>query len=337
MNSRRYWKNRIPFLLTNLICMVALIVFLLVCGNSISVVLLILVVWAVVLLSGLFLTYWKRKQQMQKLLDMAGWLSERYLISEVMELPEQAEDQVYYQLLKMAGKSMLEQIGEVRRERLEYKEYIEQWIHEIKTPITAMKLLCENHRTDWTKELLLELEKTNRFTEQALYYARSEHTEKDYSVREMSLSQVVHQAIADNKYLLLQSGVRLEVEEMADTGYSDEKWVRFILNQLIANVVKYRSGQPVLRFSTRRQQDQVILVVEDNGIGISPADLPRVFEKGFTGQNGRMVQQSTGIGLYLCKRLCDKLGIGIAAESSGQGTAISLAFHINCLIHEVQG
>ena len=337
MNRRRYWKNRIPFLLTNLVCMAALTVFLLVCGNSISAVLLILVVWAVVLLTGLFLTYWKRKRQMQKLLDIAGQLSERYLISEVMELPEQAEDQVYYQLLKMAGKSMLEQIGEVRRERLEYKEYIEQWIHEIKTPITAMKLLCENHRTVWTKELLQELEKTNRFTEQALYYARSEHTEKDYSVREMSLSQVVHQAIADNKYLLLQSGVRLEVEEMEDTVYSDEKWVRFILNQLIANAVKYRSGQPVLRISARRQQDQVVLVVEDNGIGISPADLPRVFEKGFTGQNGRMVQQSTGIGLYLCKRLCNKLGIGITAESSGQGTAIFLAFHINCLIHEVQG
>lgn len=337
MNRRRYWKNRIPFLLTNLVCMATLTVFLLVCGNSISAVLLILVVWAVVLLAGLFLTYWKRKRQMKKLLDIAEQLSERYLISEVMELPEQADDQVYYQLLKMAGKSMLEQIGEVRRERLEYKEYIEQWIHEIKTPITAMKLLCENHRTDWTKELLLELEKTNRFTEQALYYARSEHTEKDYSVREMSLSQVVHQAIADNKYLLLQSGVRLEVEEMEDTVYSDEKWVRFILNQLIANAVKYRSGQPVLRFSTRRQQDQVFLVVEDNGIGISPADLPRVFEKGFTGQNGRMIQQSTGIGLYLCKRLCDKLGIGIAVESSGQRTAISLAFHINCLIHEVQG
>lgn len=244
---------------------------------------------------------------------------------------------VYYQLLKMAGKSMLEQIGEVERERLEYKEYIEQWIHEIKTPITAMKLLCENHRTDWTKELLLELEKTNRFTEQALYYARSEHTEKDYSVREMALSQVVHQAIADNKYLLLQGGMRLEVEEMQDTVYSDEKWVRFILNQLIANAVKYRTEQPVLRISTHKRQDQVVLVMEDNGIGIAASDLPRIFEKGFTGQNGRMVQQSTGIGLYLCKRLCEKLGIGIAAESSEQGTAISLAFHINCLIHEVQG
>ena len=247
------------------------------------------------------------------------------------------EDQVYYQLLKMAGKSMLEQIGEVERERLEYKEYIEQWIHEIKTPITAMKLLCENHRTDWTKELLLELEKTNRFTEQALYYARSEHTEKDYSVREMALSQVVHQAIADNKYLLLQGGMRLEVEEMQNTVYSDEKWVRFILNQLIANAVKYRTEQPVLRISTHKRQDQVVLVMEDNGIGIAASDLPRIFEKGFTGQNGRMVQQSTGIGLYLCKRLCEKLGIGIAAESSEQGTAISLAFHINCLIHEVQG
>ena len=337
MNRKQYWKNRIPFLLTNLICMVALTVFLLVCGNSISTVLLILSVWTLILLAGLFLTYWQRDRQMRQLLDMAGQLSERYLISEVMDLPEQAEDQVYYRLLKMAGKSMLEQIGEIRRERQEYKEYIEQWIHEIKTPITAMKLLCENHRTDWTKELLLELEKTNRFTEQALYYARSEHTEKDYSVREIALAQIVHQAIADNKYLLLQSGMHLEVEEIQDTVYSDDKWVRFILNQLIANAVKYRTGQPILRFSTHRQQDQVVLVVEDNGIGISATDLPRIFEKGFTGQNGRNVQQSTGIGLYLCKRLCEKLGIGITAESSENGASISLAFHINCLIYEVQG
>lgn len=158
MNSRRYWKTGYhsadePCLYGCTHCI------LLVCGNSVSAVVLILIVWALILLTGLVLTYWKRKRQMKKLLDMAEQLSERYLISEVMELPEQAEDQVYYQLLKMAGKSMLEQIGEVERERLEYKEYIEQWIHEIKTPITAMKLLCENHRTDWTKELLLELER----------------------------------------------------------------------------------------------------------------------------------------------------------------------------------
>ena len=337
MNRRQYWKNRIPFLLTNLICMVALTVFLLVCGNSISAVLLILAVWALILLAGLFLTYWKRSRQMRQLLDMAGQLSERYLISEVMELPEQAEDQVYYRLLKMAGKSMLEQIGEVQRERQEYKEYIEQWIHEVKTPITAIKLICENNRCSFTRELLAELENINRFTEQALYYARSEHTEKDYSVREINLSDVVHGAIADNKYLLRQNNVAVTVEDVEYSIYSDDKWLRFILDQLISNAVKYRADQPVLHFFADKKTDSIILSVSDNGIGIPQGDLPRIFEKGFTGQNGRTIHSSTGIGLYLCGRLCDKLGIGISASSEGKGTTISLSFHINDFVTGVQG
>lgn len=337
MNGNLYWKNRIPFILTNLVCMILLTLFLLACGNSVSVIGLILLVWVLILTAGMYIAFRGRKKELGELLALAEQLEERYLIPEVMERPERAEDQVYYRLLKMAGKSMLEQIGEIRRERLEYKEYIEQWIHEIKTPIAAMKLLCENHRMDFTRELLLELEKTNRFTEQALYYARSEHTEKDYAVREISLADVVHQAIADNKYLLLQNAVRIEVGDMGGMVYSDEKWVRFILNQLIVNAVKYRAERPELRFSVCRRQDKEVLSVEDNGIGIPACDLPRIFEKGFTGENGRTMQQATGIGLYLCKRLCDKLGIGITAESAGSGTVIRLFFHINCLIEQVQG
>lgn len=336
MNGKLYWKNKLPFILTNLFCMILMTLFLLACGNAVSVVEMILIVWVLILMVGMGIAYRNRKKELQKLLTMAEGLQERYLIQEVMRLPERADDQVYYQLMKMAGKSMLEQIGEVRRERLEYKEYIEQWIHEIKTPIAAMKLLCENHRMDFTRELLLELEKTNRFTEQALYYARSEHTEKDYAVREINLIDVVHQVIADNKYLLLHNKVNLEVAERMETVYSDEKWLRFILNQLVANAVQYRTEQPVLRFFAYQRQDQVILSVEDNGIGIPACDLPRIFEKGFTGQNGRIMQQATGIGLYLCRRLCDKLGVGIMAESSGDGTVIRLSFHINCLICEVQ-
>ncbi len=336
MNGKLYWKNKLPFILTNLFCMILMTLFLLACGNAVSVVEMILIVWVLILMAGMGIAYRNRKKELQKLLTMAEGLQERYLIQEVMRLPERADDQVYYQLMKMAGKSMLEQIGEVRRERLEYKEYIEQWIHEIKTPIAAMKLLCENHRMDFTRELLLELEKTNRFTEQALYYARSEHTEKDYAVREINLIDVVHQVIADNKYLLLHNKVSLEVAERMETVYSDEKWLRFILNQLVANAVQYRTEQPVLRFFAYQRQDQVILSVEDNGIGIPACDLPRIFEKGFTGQNGRIMQQATGIGLYLCRRLCDKLGVGIMAESSGEGTVIRLSFHINCLICEVQ-
>ncbi len=252
-------------------------------------------------------------------------------------MPDQAEEQVYYQLLKLAGKSMLERIGEVERERGEYRTYIEQWVHEVKTPITALKLLCENNRSPFSREVLAELENINRCAEQALYYARSEHTEKDYSIREMSLADVVHGAIADNKYLLRQCDMAITVDDLEPVVYADDKWVRFILNQIISNAVKYRSSeQPVLHIFTERSGDQVLLSIADNGIGIPESDLPRIFEKGFTGQNGRTIHSSTGIGLYLCKRLCDKLGIGLAASSSGSGTTITLAFHINDFITGVQ-
>ncbi len=338
MSGKAYWKQRLPLLCLHFFCMTALAVFLLINGNSADSIILILIVWCLILTAYLLKAYYDRKGQMEKLLELAEQLEERYLISEVMEKPDRADDQVYYQILKMAGKSMLEQIGQVKRERREYREYIEQWVHEVKTPITAMKLLCENHRSPFTKELLVELEKTNRFTEQALYYARSEHTEKDYSVREIRLFDVVHQAIGENKYLLLQYGVNIELEETEDTVFSDEKWVCFILNQMIVNGVKYRSGQPVLRFFVEYRDGNTILNIQDNGIGIDASDLPRIFQKGFTGKNGRNASQNaTGIGLYLCKRLCDKLGIGIAAVSSGTGTNFQLSFRINDLIHEVQG
>lgn len=337
MNGKQYLKNQLPVILINLLGMLALALFLIASGNSIQTVLFILVVWLIVLASCLLFFYFSRKKYLDKLLDMTEQLEERYLLPEIMQEPERADEQVFYQIMKMAEKSMLERIGEVQRERKEYKEYIEQWIHEVKTPITAIKLICENNRCSFTRELMAELENINRFTEQALYYARSEHTEKDYSVREINLSDVVHGAIADNKYLLRQNNVAVTVEDMEYSIYSDDKWLRFILDQLISNAVKYRADQPVLHFFAVKENDRIILSVEDNGIGIPQSDLPRIFEKGFTGQNGRTIHSSTGIGLYLCRRLCDKLGIGISASSEGKGTAISLSFRINDFVAGVQG
>lgn len=336
MNGKQYLKNQLPVILINLLGMLALALFLIASGNGIQTVLFILVVWLIVLASCLLLFYFPRKKYLNKLLDMTEQLKERYLMPEIMQEPERADEQVFYQIMKMAEKSMLERIGEVQRERKEYKEYIEQWIHEVKTPITAIKLICENNRCSFTRELMAELENINRFTEQALYYARSEHTEKDYSVREINLSDVVHGAIADNKYLLRQNNVAVTVEDVEYSIYSDDKWLRFILDQLISNAVKYRADQPALHFFAVKENDSIILSVEDNGIGIPQSDLPRIFEKGFTGQNGRMIRSSTGIGLYLCRRLCDKLGIGISASSEGKGTAISLSFRINDFVAGVQ-
>ncbi len=337
MNGKQYLKNQLPVIFLHLLGMSALALFLIASGNELQTVLFISIVWLLVLTICLLSFYLTRKRRLNKLLDMARQLEERYLLPEIMQVPERAEEQVFYQIMKMAEKSMLERIGLVQRERKEYKEYIEQWIHEIKTPITAMKLICENNRYPFTRDFMAELEKVNRFTEQALYYARSEHTEKDYSIREINLGHVVHAAIADNKYLLRQNHVAITIDPMEHSVYTDDKWVRFILDQIISNGVKYRRARPTLHFFTVKENDKIILSVEDNGIGIPQSDLPRVFEKGFTGQNGRRIHSSTGIGLYLCKRLCDKLGIGISVNSQGKGTILSLSFPINDFINGAQG
>ena len=337
MSGKQYLKNQLPVLLLNLLGVLALALFLIATGTSRQAISFIALVWIVVVVCYLTVSFFIQKRHCETLLVMAEQLGEKYLMPEVMAMPERADEQVFYQILKMAEKSMLEKIGEIQSERQEYKEYIEQWIHEVKTPITAMKLICENNRSEFTRELLVEVENINHFTEQALYYARSEHTEKDYTVREIRIRDVVHDAIADSKYLLRKNHVTVEVEDDGKIAYMDDKWVRFILNQIISNAVKYRTEQPSLRFSTAQKHNQVILSVEDNGIGIPQSDLPRVFEKGFTGQNGRTVHSSTGIGLYLCKRLCDKLGIGLSVRSQGNGTSVSLIFPINDFVAGVQG
>ena len=337
MSGKLYLKNQIPAILVNLMGMLALVLFLFANGNRFQTVLFIFTVWFIILTTYLSVAYYVRKRYLNQLLDMTEQLEERYLIPEIMTIPRKADEQVFYQIMKMAEKSMLEKIGAIQNERKEYKEYIEQWIHEVKTPITAMKLLCENNHSTFTRDILAELENINQYTEQALYYARSEHTEKDYSVREINLCDIVHSAIADNKYLLRQSNMTITIDNIENIVYTDDKWVRFILNQIIRNAVKYCTEKPVLHFFVIKRNDSIILSVSDNGIGISKSDLPRIFEKGFTGQNGRTRKNATGIGLYLCKRLCDKLGIGLAAYSENKGTTIALSFQINDFVMGVQG
>ena len=338
MRAGAFWRDQLPAVLLNVCGAVALTLFLLAGGVAAGTVAFITGVWAVVLALWLGCRFILQKRRLDALLALAEQLDERYLLPEVLPPPATAEEEVYRQLMRMAEKSMLEKIGAVQRERVEYKEYIEQWVHEIKTPITAGKLLCENHRSEWTRQLLAELESITRYTEQALYYARSEHTEKDYLVREIDLAEVVHAAVADNKYLLRRHQVAVSVECETCVVCTDDKWVRFILDQLIGNAVKYGGPAPALRFSCRREEGTAVLLLEDNGVGIPPQDLPRIFDKGFTGANGRAVPGSTGLGLYLCKRLCDKLGIGIRVQSrQGQGTSVSLFFADNDYVTGVRG
>lgn len=327
MRYKEYLKDQLPAIITHVLSMLFCVVFLSAIDIQASIILILLLIWFLIAASYIHIRFVFRKRYFAELLLQLERLDKKYLISEVIELPILTEDKIYYRLLKAANKSMMEQVSESKRERKEYKEYIEQWIHDVKTPISAMKLLCENNKSDITRKLMAELEKVSHYTDQALYYARSENVEKDYLIKEVSMSEMIHAAVAENKQLLLQNHISVEVNNCDNTVYTDEKWIGFILNQLIANAVKYCKKEPKITFEENSKQGQVVLIIRDNGIGISETDLPRIFEKGFTGENGRTGKSSTGIGLFLCKRLCEKLGIGIAVKSeSGQGTQVELYF-----------
>lgn len=334
MKLSEYFRDKIYVIILHVICMVFLSVFLVSIGNPFSVVALVLILWVLILSLYFTIDCMQRKRYFNNLFKLAKKLDNRYLISEVMEKPYKLEDMKYYTLLRMANKSMLEEITKVKNERKEYKEYIEQWVHEIKTPISSIKLICENNKSEITRKILSELEKTDNFVEQALFYAKSEHVENDYLIKEISLEKCIHSTIVRNKQMFIQNSIKLNLKDIDKTVYSDSKWIEFIMNQLLINSVKYKNKEhPQIKIYTKDIKNGVMLVVEDNGIGILQSEMSRVFEKGFTGSNGRYNKKSTGIGLYLCKRLCTKLGLEIKITSKqNEYTRVSVFFPKGTLI-----
>ena len=223
---------------------------------------------------------------------------------------------------------MREEINSIKNSRKEYKEYIEQWIHEVKTPIASIKLIEENNKTNTSRFVLQELENLDRYVEQALFYARSEEVEKDYLIRDMSLEECINKVIIKNKQIFILNNIDVEIDNLDKNVYSDSKWLEFILNQIIVNAIKYRNNKsPKVKVYIRDVKNGIKLIVEDNGVGIPLDELDRVFEKGFTGSLGRLNSKSTGIGLYLCRKLCNKLGLLIDIESEiNSYTKVSITF-----------
>lgn len=323
-----FLRDRAGFLAAQLLGVMACGAYLTLAGGcSLAQAAVPLVCWGILLLAGMVYSYQSRKRYFHRLEATLEGLEQKYLLPEVTGRPYRAEDRAHYDVLRACARSMMEEITRVRGERSEYKEYIESWVHEVKTPIAAMKLTCENRPGDTSRRILAELEKTENYVEQVLFYARSGQVEKDYLVRELPLQVPVSAALIRSKQLFIQSGAGVSVQGLEQQVYSDGKWVEFILNQILINAVKYRRGTPQIRISAYEENGGVTLEVWDNGAGISPEDLPRIFDKGFTGQNGRAEEKSTGIGLYLCRKLCIKLGMTIRAESVlGEYTRILLFF-----------
>lgn len=336
MRFIEYLKDKIMLLLLNLMMLFLLCCFLLMMDNTSSTILIIIITWVFVLSAFLLVDYYKRASYFKRVETLLDELEPRYVIAEVMETSYRLEDKKYREILRKSNKSVIEKINRLEDEQKDYKEYIESWIHEIKLPLTAMELMCENRKDDLTRKLQAEISKVDNFVEMVLFYARAEKVYQDFLIQEVNLQSIVYDLMGRNKSFLIQNQMMIEVacDEVVSC---DKLWLSFILNQLLINAVKYKkSGVGKVKFWSVCDEEFVKLVVEDQGMGIKESEIGRIFDKGFTGSNGRQQKKSTGIGLYLCSKLCKALGIELQVESvMGEFTRMSLIFPRNTFLSKL--
>lgn len=212
---------------------------------------------------------------------------------------------------------------ERRRDYEEMKDYYTMWAHQIKTPIAAMRLLLREQEGGEAELLKTELFKVEQYVEMALGYVRAEHISSDLAVERCSLDEIIRGAVRKYARLFIMEKISLDYEPVEEEVLTDRKWLSFVLEQILSNAVKYTRKGTVSIYMDSEQEKT--LVIQDTGMGIRKEDLPRVFERGFTGCNGREEQHSTGIGLYSARRIMDKLGHKIRIESEeGEGTRVFL-------------
>lgn len=193
------------------------------------------------------------------------------------------------------------------------------WAHQIKTPIATMKLNLQNEDSHFSRRLVYELNRIEQYTEMALTIIRLDSPSNDYVFKEIETDDVIKRAVKKFSSEFILKKIRLEYEPVKFKAVSDEKWFTFVLEQILSNALKYTKTGYVKIYAAPQKK----LCIQDSGIGISPEDLPRIFEKGYTGYNGRTDKKASGLGLYLCKKICEELGIALEASSEiGKGTSI---------------
>ena len=241
------------------------------------------------------------------------------------------EQRVYTELLQKLYEQQNSRLEKLYSDRREDLEFITSWVHEIKTPIAVSRLVIENSKGKPMEEVLQslteELDKMEDQVEQVLYNARADEFAKDYIISEVSLGEVARSVVKKHASVFINKKIRIDIDTDDIEVISDRKWLFYIIDQIMTNALKYteNGGRIVIKGVADHKEKQ--LIIEDNGIGILPEDLGRVFERGFTGQNGRQNQKATGMGLYLARRLARKLGHDISIESApGAYTRVVLHF-----------
>ena len=249
---------------------------------------------------------------------------EKNILNDLEDLPKSLDIRIdyYHKIIEKLYEELEKLTQENRQKNTDMVDYYSMWVHQIKTPIAAMNFLLDNEEVD-QKILQQELFKIERYVEMVLTYIRLDSISSDYVITKINLDEVVKDSVKKYATIFINKKIKLNYVSHETMVISDKKWLSFALEQILGNSVKYTSTGGEITIETCENK----LIIEDNGMGIKEEDLPRIFEKGFTGFNGRYEKKSSGLGLYLCKKTLDKLGHHIEISSKvGEGTRIEIIF-----------
>lgn len=255
---------------------------------------------------------------------------------EHMAAPEGIVEEEYQELLRLSLEEKVRKENELLGSQKEMREYYAMWVHQIKTPISALKLLLqENNEAGEQNEELEELFRIEQYVEMALQYVRLEAESTDFLMEQVKLDSVIRGAIRKYARMFIHKKISLEYEGTENVVLTDEKWISFVVEQILSNAVKYTAKGKISIYFEGEGTENLFLVIADTGIGIKAEDLPRICEKGYTGYNGHADKRSTGIGLYLCNRILKKLGHSLSVSSEeGVGTRVRIGFAVkNPAVH----
>ncbi len=327
MTLREFLSDRLFRVITQLLCFTMAALFLRATGTQSGVLAILAAVFLLAFCAVQLSDFLSQRARLRELKSILDSLDRKYLFTECAPPPKNLYERRLFDLTRQAGRDMTGAVSDAEASQREYRDYVEQWVHEIKAPITAARLTCRDLDGETRRKLTAELAQIEAHVERALFYARAENPEQDCLFRQADLGKIAAQAIENHRSLLIQNGVRVETEGLDCKIYTDEKWAVFILGQLFQNAARYRGSEPVITLSAKPLGRQTQLIVHDNGIGIPAHELPRVFERGFTGSNGRACGGSTGMGLYLCRKLASFLDLELRIVSQeGAGTTVILTF-----------
>lgn len=332
MKLNEYLFDKLPHTIIFILGYIVTILFLKAFKVGKPLIIAISFVFAIMYIAIITIDYLRKQKFYNNLVQTVEGLDKKYLVLEMINKPDFYEGKIFYQTLYEINKSMIEKVKEYSLSIADFKEYVEMWIHEVKIPISSLVLLNHNHKNSLDNKYVKQIRKLDNYIEQILYYVRSENAEKDYMIKETSLNDIIKNVALKNKDDLLENNVDLIVDVRDEKVLTDSKWLEFILNQIINNSIKYKRDNinSYIKIKTYENTNSVELFVEDNGIGIPKNDLGQVFDKCFTGENGREKSKSTGMGLYIAKNLCVKLGHRIEIESeAGCFTRVVITFRRN--------